>query len=261
MKAKEKAKNLHTPQFTIRKISSEDDVSGLPRSHCTSQIVSGYADSIRRQRSDSFVHSYNHRKVFHTRTVQKPLQLGADDDDGDVEVDMNENDHGFKPNSNQSSRSDVPSITTTTNTVNSRARNSHTASPKSVAPSSMKSSLHINTNPAATTNRNETGAILEGVLIRRAIRPGSPLTATLPSSQNATLNEPCTPSRLPRITTAALTPTSEISVSPIASATTTTTPSTPSAPWLPPSLITPQHSNITISSLSSGAYDENPILS
>ncbi|CAO3587645.1 unnamed protein product [Absidia cylindrospora] len=121
----------------------------------------------------------------------------------------------------------------------------------------MKSSLHINTNPATTINKSETGAILEGVLIRRAVRPGSPLIATLSSPQNPTLNESDTLSRFPRIATTALTPTSETSMSPTPT-TTATTPSTPSAPWLPPSLTTPQHSNITISSLSSGTYDENP---
>ncbi|SAM06195.1 hypothetical protein [Absidia glauca] len=278
--SKESVDKLHGAPFTIRKISSEDDVGGLPRSHYTPKVISVYADSIRRQRSDSFVHSYNHHHKSNnsnnhnthqtptaTRTLsaRRPIHshMSTQDDDDNDSMDkpdpttcdstndrsgfLTVNNININNNVNSSSNS---SIRNSGGSYHSRA-STLTATPPS---------LHINTSSSTTSHgKNDTGAILEGVLIRRAIRPGSHLAH---QQQKATTKDDLiTPSASPKdeekeTLTYSPTPITNTTtpliqnggiISPVSSTLDSSIPT----PWQPPSLTTPHPSNLTISSMSS----------
>ncbi|KAI8366106.1 rab-GTPase-TBC domain-containing protein [Radiomyces spectabilis] len=122
--------------LSLRKTSSSSDFVSLPRSRTSSFVGSYYADSVRRQRSDTFIHvqqetrrksqtpSHHHNKVLPPSQLYltHSPQLLPSKVDSDSETDDDEDEDKFV----------------------------------------------LNTDTDYST---ETGALLEGVLIRRAVRP------------------------------------------------------------------------------------------
>lgn len=284
--SKESVDKLHGVPFTIRKISSEDDVGSLPRSHYTPKVISVYADSIRRQRSDSFVHSYNHHHhksnsnnynthqiptATRTLSTRRPIHTHLNtDDDGDDSVDKPDPTSGDSTN-DRSGFLTVNNININ-NIVDSSSRSSSIRNSggsyhsRPSTPTATPPSLHINTSSSTTSNgKNDNGAILEGVLIRRAIRPGSHLAHQQQKATAVVKDDLITPSSSPKdegketltysptpitntATTTAITQNGGI-ISPVSSTLDSSIP--PPTPWQPPSLTTPHPNNLTISSMTS----------
>ncbi|KAI8089551.1 uncharacterized protein BX664DRAFT_136703 [Halteromyces radiatus] len=264
--SKERVDKPMDHHFAIRKISSEDDVGIIPY---TPNVVSVYADSIRRQRSDSFVHSYNNNNritgttkiataktttakttttktttntTLQTRTlsIRRPIHIDLKHEEVDSEDDQEKQTVYLDYNNN------ITRSRSNSNNTNNSFQNS------------VGNSLHINTSLSTpgNTNKNDTGAILEGVLIRRAIRPSSHLTQQQANKEDSLSSSPKDGLNLSSPSSSASSPSSmteTVTPSVLPSSSTSTPISIPdsSIPWQPPSLTIPTHNNTNNTAISS----------
>ncbi|CAO3632058.1 unnamed protein product [Cunninghamella blakesleeana] len=244
--------------FIIRKISSEDNVALLPQLQHTKSVVANYAESIRRQRSDSFVHSHriqqqptNNKNNTESRilSIYNNYTTDIDTDNMDFNKDSNQ-DNSMLHAKILSAATKPSSLTNTTPTL-------HINTSISYNNNNININNYNNDNSNNNNNNKDTGAILEGILIRRAIRPASLLPHTKEDVNN-TSSSPASESPFSLPSESPEEPKSlSISIS-SSTLTSTTTKSSPSITTPSPPLPPPIHPSSTTSSLSNESMLQHP---